>query len=149
MLISSRHLNKKRLAPDRQGAVVGYTGKTGKTLDGRAPECHTRVLFVGCARAACRLPAAGRSRDEWFGMQLTVSSFDFHRPSGRPRRRLRHTALTPHSTRRTGRPAQCRAGQGPALFSVNMGGIPSARETAQDRLGGCAARFFHRMNVTS
>jgi len=34
-----------------------------------------------CTSPARRYPAAGRSEDEWFGMQLTVSSFDFCLPA--------------------------------------------------------------------
>jgi hypothetical protein len=72
LFISSRHLNKKRMPLVGQGAVVGQTGKTGRSNVGQPMRVHGR---------ARRYPAAGRSRDEWFGMQLTVSSFDFCLPA--------------------------------------------------------------------
>jgi hypothetical protein len=59
---------KKRMPLYRQGAVVGQTGKT-RAVERRAADA--------CAWPAHRNPAAGRSRDEWFWMQLTVSSSGF------------------------------------------------------------------------
>jgi hypothetical protein len=59
---------KKRMPLVGQGAVVGQTGKT-RAVERRAADA--------CAWPAHRNPAAGRSRDEWIWMQLTVSSSGF------------------------------------------------------------------------
>src|SRR6185437_8745139 len=61
---------KKQMTPDV--ARVLWLVQTGKTLGDRARS-------GACARhvPADRYPAARNSRDEWFGMQLYVSSFDF------------------------------------------------------------------------
>jgi hypothetical protein len=52
--------------------------QTGKTLGDRASGKRMRVHVP-----ANRRSAAGSSEDEWFGMQLTVSSFDFCLPASR------------------------------------------------------------------
>jgi len=64
------------MAPDV--ARVLWLVQTGKTLGDRA---RSGACFVHVP--ADRYPAAGSSRDEWFGMQLTVSSFDFCLPASR------------------------------------------------------------------
>jgi len=66
------------MAPDV--ARVLWLVQTGKTLGDRARSgaCVTHVPADRCS-------SAGSSRDEWFGMQLTVSSFDFCLPASRGR----------------------------------------------------------------
>jgi hypothetical protein len=127
------------------GCGVVKTGtKTGKTLDGRAPECHARV-FIKRARAASRVPAAGRSRDEWFGMQRLSPLLIF--TGRRARSQVAHPRQVEAplasrgqrpSWRRSGRPARAST----ISLSFNMRGVPSAREITPDHPAPQAATLF-------
>jgi hypothetical protein len=73
---------------------------------------------------ADRCPAAGRSRGEWFGMQLTVSSFDFCLPASRGRLEVLPAPIRRLSLHKQ-RVTTPQAGRQALPLSDNMRGTPA------------------------